>query len=346
MATLKDIADRVGVSQTTVSRVLNQDASLSVTEETRQQVITTAAALGYKKVVQHQTDKIEPKRMEEREKRIGIAQMFEIRELQEDIYYLTLKSILDKECFARQWSTLPLFRDEQQHFVKNNDLPLDGLFAIGRFTEKEISDFRTYTKNIVFLDSDPNPQEYYSILPNYHLAIQLAMEHFRKNNYNQVAYAGSVHTFGHHKESAVDPRFYYYKTDQMNRNCFEPQLVLDCPMNAKGGYEAMTDYLKRNGGAPKAMFMSSDSIAPGILMALQEQNIRIPQDISMITFNNTILSEYSNPPLTSIELSLRENAKAAVFCMELLWRGDAHGKRIVVPCSLVDRGSVQPKSFE
>ena len=138
MATLKDIADRVGVSQTTVSRVLNQDASLSVTEETRQQVITTAAALGYKKVVQHQTDKIEPKRMEEREKRIGIAQMFEIRELQEDIYYLTLKSILDKECFARQWSTLPLFRDEQQHFVKNNDLPLDGLFAIGRFTEKEI----------------------------------------------------------------------------------------------------------------------------------------------------------------------------------------------------------------
>lgn len=117
-------------------------------------------------------------------------------------------------------------------------------------------------------------------------------------------------------------------------------------MNAKGGYEAMTAYLKRCGSAPGAMFMSSDSIAPGILMALQEQNIRIPQDISIITFNNTILSEYSNPPLTSIELSLRENAKAAAFCMELLWSGDAHGKRIVVPCSLVDRGSVQFKNFE
>lgn len=283
MATLKDIADRVGVSQTTVSRVLNQDASLSVTEETRQQVLTTAAALGYKKAAQGQTDKLETGRTEQREKRIGIAQMFDIKELQEDIYYLTLKSILDEECFARQWSTLPLFRDERQHFVKNNDFPLDGLFAIGRFTEKEITDFKAYTKNIVFLDSDPNPQEYYSILPNYHLAIQLAMEHFRKNNYNQVAYAGSVHTFGHRKESALDPRFYYYRTDQINRNCFDPQLVLDCPMNAKGGYEAMTAYLKRCGSAPGAMFMSSDSIAPGILMALQEQNIRIPQDISIIT---------------------------------------------------------------
>lgn len=346
MVTLKDIADRVGVSQATVSRVLNQDASLSVTEETRQQVLAAAAALGYKKAVQSQTNKLETGQTQQRERRIGIAQMFDARELQEDIYYLTLKSILDEECFARQWSTLPLFRDERQHFVKNNDFPLDGLFAIGRFTEKEIADFKVYTKNIVFLDSDPNPQEYYSILPNYHLAIQLAMEHFRKNNYNQVAYAGSVHTFGHRKESAVDPRFYYYRTDQMNRNCFDSQLVLDCPMNAKGGYEAMTAYLKRCGSAPRAMFMSSDSIAPGILMALQEQNIRIPQDISIITFNNTILSEYSNPPLTSIELSLRENAKAAAFCMELLWSGDAHGKRIVVPCSLVDRGSVQPGSFE
>ena len=203
MATLKDIADRVGVSQTTVSRVLNQDASLSVTEETRQQVLTTAAALGYKKAAQGQTDKLETGRTEQREKRIGIAQMFDIKELQEDIYYLTLKSILDEECFARQWSTLPLFRDERQHFVKNNDFPLDGLFAIGRFTEKEITDFKAYTKNIVFLDSDPNPQEYYSILPNYHLAIQLAMEHFRKNNYNQVAYAGSVHTFGHRDRKSV-----------------------------------------------------------------------------------------------------------------------------------------------
>jgi len=55
MATLKDIAEQVGVSQTTVSRVLNRDPSLSVTEETRKQVIRTAAVMGYKKAIQMQT---------------------------------------------------------------------------------------------------------------------------------------------------------------------------------------------------------------------------------------------------------------------------------------------------
>ena len=71
------------------------------------------------------------------------------------MYNLAMKNILDEECFGRQWSAVPLFRDEHQRFVKNNELPLDGLFAIGRFTEEEIANFREYTDNIVFLDSDP-----------------------------------------------------------------------------------------------------------------------------------------------------------------------------------------------
>ena len=55
MATLKDIADRAGVSQATVSRVLNRDPSLSVTEETRERVFHAAAALRYRKAGPLQT---------------------------------------------------------------------------------------------------------------------------------------------------------------------------------------------------------------------------------------------------------------------------------------------------
>lgn len=75
-------------------------------------------------------------------------------------------------------------------------------------------------------------------------------------------------------------------------------------------------------------------------MALQEYNMNVPEDTSIVTFNNTVLSEFSNPPLTSIELHMQENVRAAAFCMELLWQGDTCGKRIVVPCSLVSRNSV------
>jgi len=144
----------------------------------------------------------------------------------------------------------------------------------------------------------------------------------------------------------MDARFYYYQADHMSRNCFDPDLVLDCAMNARGGYEAMTTFLKRRGSAPKALFIASDSIAPGVLMALQEHKIQVPRDISIITFNNTVLSEYSNPPLTSVEVYMKENVRAAAFCMELLWQGDTRGKRVVVPCGLVLRDSVRPETKE
>lgn len=338
MATLKDVAEHAKVSLAAASRILNQDPSLSVTEETRNRVLNAAAALNYKKTsLQTEKKAFVP---HERERRIGVAQMFEAEELQEDLYYLALKNTLDQECFFRQWTTVPLFRDNNRHFVTRNNLPLDGLFAIGRFTYEEITNFREYTDKIVFLDSDPDPLKYYSILPNYHLAVRLALKHFRENGFENVAYVGSINTFGNQKELTMDSRFYYYRTTLINQDCFSSQLVLDCPMTAKGGYQVMKQFLEQYGRPPKAMFVASDSIAPGLLMALQEYNLNVPEDTSIVTFNNTVLSEFSNPPLTSIELHMQENVRAAAFCMELLWQGDTCGKRIVVPCSLVSRNSV------
>ena len=79
MATLKEIARMSGVSPATVSRVLNQDPTLSVMDDTRQRVLRAAQELGYQTVQQryqaaHQQEASE---LPTREKRIGIAQMFE-----------------------------------------------------------------------------------------------------------------------------------------------------------------------------------------------------------------------------------------------------------------------------
>lgn len=342
MATLKDVAQLAEVSPTTVSRILNRDPSLSVTEETRNRVFEAAAALNYQKGRMPETKK-KYAAPTARPVRIGVAQMFEMKQLQEDVYYLALKSILDEECFAHQWTTVPLFRSETEHFAKRDELPLDGIFGIGRFTPQEIASFHEYTDNIVFLDSDPDPIRYYSIRPNYHMALQLAIAHLRERGHSQIAFVGSVNTFGHHKELTTDPRFYYYRAGQTNRDCYDPSLVLDCPMNAKGGYEVVSRYLDTHGAPPEAMFVSSDTIVPGLMKALRERGVKVPADVSIVTFNNTVLSEFADPPLTSIEVYMRENARAAVNCMELLWKGDVLGKRIVVPCGLMERDSVRTR---
>ena len=347
MATLKEIAAIAGVSQATVSRVLNQDPSLSVTEETRKRVLQTAKELGYRTVQQRyqayqEADPPAPvKPQEAMERRIGIAQMFENQQLLEDIYYMMLKNILDEVCFEKTWSTVTLFRNEQGHFVKNDDLPLDGIVAIGRFTQKEIQDFHGYTDNIVFLDSSPDEEKYCSIVPNYHLAVRQVLHCFWQRGYQHIAYLGSVYTFGNTKELSMDPRFYYYKNSLLERNVYNPALVMDCEMNSRSSYEAMKAYLDSGKPLPDAIFTASDVVAPGLLKALREHGIRIPEDMGIITFNNTSISQLSQPPLASVEVYIRENAEAAALCMELLWNQKTHPKKITISCRLEERGSVR-----
>lgn len=347
MATLKDIAGIAQVSQATVSRVLNRDPSLNVTEETRNRIIQTAKELGYRTVYQRyqavqDTEAVkDPVQQGNVEKRIGIAQMFEKQQLLEDIYYMMLKSVLDEACFERKWATVTMLRNEQGHFVKNDDLPLDGIVAIGRFTQEEIKDFHCYTDNIVFLDSSPDEEKYYSIVPNYHLAIRQSLNCFWKNGCKNVAYLGSVYTYGDMKQLSMDPRYYYYKNSLMERGLFRQELVIDCEMNSRDSYEVMKKYLESGQELPDGIFAASDAVAPGLLKALHEYGIKIPEQLGIITFNNTNFSRFSEPPLSSVEVYMRENADAAMMCMELLWRKRMHPKKIIISCTLEERDSVR-----
>ncbi len=351
MATLKDIATKAGVSQATVSRVLNGDPSLSVAQETREEIVRVAKELNYKTVSQRvqgnplavgvtQNNGGKFQNESEGRKRIGIAQMFEIREQMEDVYYIILKGLVDEECFDCGWTTVIMSRNEDGYFIKHDDEPLDGIIAIGRFTPKEVANFEDYTKNIVFLDSSPDPLRFWSIVPNYHMAVRQMLNCCFDKGKIHISYVGSVNTFDDEKNISEDPRFYYYRNALNNRGLYDDELIIDCPMNARGGYEAMISFLDSSAALPDAFLLASDAVAPGVLRALQERKITIPKDVGVISFNNTNFSEFATTPISSIEVYLRENAKSAVFCMQFLWKGLTSPKKIVVPCSLVDRGSV------
>ena len=152
---------------------------------------------------------------------------------------------------------------------------------------------------------------------------------------------GSCYTFGDTKAITLDPRFYYYRNSMSDKKLFNKNFVIDCEMNSKSGNDKRMEFIKNSENMPSAIFIASDSIAPGALKALQEENISVPDDISIITFNNTSLSEFANPPLTSIEVYMRENAKAGLLSLDQIWNGENHCKKIVISCELIDRHSVK-----
>ena len=268
--------------------------------------------------------------------------MFELKEQLEDVYYLQMKQMVDEICFSYGWTTVLLSRNEDKHFVKQDDVDIDGIIAIGRFTFEEVKDFEQYTDNIVFIDSNPDAFKYFSVVPNYHMALRQVLNHCFDKGKERVAYVGSVQTFDDYKVLSTDARFYYYKTTMTNKNLYDEDLVIDCETNIRSGYEKLTEFLESGKKLPDVIFASSDTIIPGITKALTEHNIEVPKQIGLVSFNNTNLSEYANPPLSSIEVFMTEHAKMAVQCLFFGWENERNiiAKKIVVTCKLIDRKSV------
>lgn len=343
MATIKEIALAAGVSQGAVSRILNDDATLSVSVATREKVLSIANDLGYKSVAQrYRMNNVSIATSNKKEINIGIAQMYSMEELREDLYYMVMKNAVDSAVFSKTWNTELIYRDDNGRFVKNSKRKLDGIIAIGRYTPEEIADLEAFTRHVVFIDSEPDDMKFHSVMPNYHMAVRIALNKFSECGFDRVAYAGAVSTVNSHRVLAIDPRFYYYQNSTMMKDNCSDDCVIDCiNNNADSAYTAMSNYLEKYKKPPKAMFISSDSAAPGIVKAIIERGFNIPDDTSIITYNNTTFSTTCNPPLDSIEVYMVEYADSAVESMLKSWERRSIPKKTVIPCSLVERGSVK-----
>lgn len=243
MATLKDIAALAGVSPSTVSRVLQEDATLSVTEQTRERIRQAAQELGY---VKPQRKNIQKNVSDESRKYcVGIAQMT-LQETSEEWYYMVLKNAVEQACFARNLETVPLFFAEGQS-AKEIGRELHGIIAIGVFPDHVIQELRTYTENIVFLGDGPDDSKYYSVVPHHTLAVELALTHLFAKGHRKIAFIGSKNK----KEAAL----------------FEMQIFAFLhAMSCKGEVGSIVEY----GGAPEEVRASLkdmyDRIQPTALL--------------------------------------------------------------------------------
>ena len=158
MATLKEIANVVGVSVGTVSRVLNNDSTLSVGDETKIKIFNVAEEMQYKTLKQRKSsDKSKTNKL-----RVGIVEMYNPKEQLEDPYYLLLRSVVDKECFENEIEVVNLYKNNEEYRFIGEEF-INGIIAIGKFDKSEIKSLNKLSENIVFLDSSPDDIKYDSV---------------------------------------------------------------------------------------------------------------------------------------------------------------------------------------
>ena len=295
--TIKDIALQAGVSQATVSRVLNYDESLNVPDDTKRRIFQAAKDLDYQK----KTPVKNPK-----PQKIGICYSYSPQEELNDTYYLSIRVAIERrlsqEGIERQYI---LREDGSESFSA-----LDGIICLGLFEREAVDRLAAMNPRLFFVDSSPDPQCYDAVVVDERRMIRSVIDYLITMGHKKIAYIGGSDRdstgglFPNEKLAAV--------REYLNRlGLFREEYVKIGEYQPAYGYSLFKE-LMREKDRPTAIFVGNDSLAAGCYNAAHECGIAIPKDISLVGVNDIPAAKYMIPPLTTVHIYMDFMGEAAV----------------------------------
>ena len=301
MATLADIAKLAGVSISTVSRVLNKDETLSVTEDTRHRILTIADEIGYTKYKTINNSKKE-------KYQVAIIQWVSEEHELDDIYYYNIRLGIEKRAQELDYEILRYFNDIPFNLAEE----VIGVICIGKFSKSQISDFEALGKPLVFVDSDTLTQGHPCITTDFENAVQSALRYLKNQGCQSIGLLTGEEKTTDFQEIIPDSRRRAYRNFCIEEGIYDANLILIGNFSALSGYELIKAKLETEEKLPDAFFAASDSLAIGALRAFQEAGLIVPDQIQIISFNDTIMARQVFPPLSCVTVYTEEMGRTAM----------------------------------
>lgn len=330
MATIRDVAKKANVSVATVSRILNNDSTLSTSPETKQRVLNAAKELDYTK---------KKKVISSPNCTIGILQWFSAAQEMEDQYYLMMRHGIEDCCARNSINIVRKFKTDTDYMTALKEV--DGIICLGKFSKQEIQQLKSHTSNIVFLDMGVEDPDITSITLDFNQAVNTALEYLYNSGHKKIGFLGGVETEEDNSE-LPDERLGIFKTFCEKHNIEYDKYIGMAEFNISSGYSIMSKLIGE-GNVPTAIFAANDPIAIGAMRALQDQGYKVPEDVSVIGFNNIEISNYTNPPLTTMDAPVYAMGVYGVTIVyQMITLGSKSlpsAMRIKLPCKLEIRNS-------
>lgn len=332
MPTIRDIAKLAKVSPATVSRVLNMDETLSVSDATKHRVFEVAEELNYKPTKKNKVRK--------HNKSFGLVSLYSKRKEITDPYFLSIRMGIERRCSERN-AKVTKYYNREDSFTMSQLEKYDGLIIMGHFSTEEAFEFRRHNGNIVFVDSSPDPNLYDSVVSDINQATKKVVDYFVNTGHNKIGFLGARNWYGWMAEerNIIDERVITFTEYMKFKNLYDDAFVRIGEFDSSSGYEMMTDILKQE-EHPTAVFASSDLMAIGAMKAINEKGLKIPEDISLVGYDDIPTADYLTPALSTTKVHSELMGIAGV---DLLFE-QIEGERtvplkVMLPTELIIKGS-------
>ncbi len=332
--TIKDVARKANVSIATVSLVINNHKRIS--SETKLLVNKTIKELNYHP--SHTARGL----VSRKTKNIGFI-LTEDHFLRSEPFYTRI--FLGTEFEARNYEYYILLTTIPSDFQRGDKLPrfilernIDGIIVAGKVPDTIIKDLEKYEMPLAFVDYYPPSEKYPVVLiDNVSGALQ-AVQHLLELGHKNIAFIGADI-----KHPSIRDRFQGYKIalerNGMSVNPNYNTITDEIYPARENGYQAAKKLLSKNKKIT-GIFTCNDAMAIGVMQYLKDNNIKVPEDISLIGFDDVEADLSLDPPLSTISVpKLELGIEAFRLMKDILKNRVKSPKKILVPTELVIRQS-------
>jgi DNA-binding LacI/PurR family transcriptional regulator len=327
---MSDIAQLAGVSESTISRALSN--SPLVGKETRERIKSLAEELGYT---------IDKRARNLRVQQSGVIAVVvpllhdAVQSISDPFFLEMLGNLADilsthgYDLLLRKFSAV----GPQQLAGLLRDISADGVLLIGQSTQHDAINriAETYTPMVVW--GTPLPGAAYLTVgsDNFNGALQ-AVSHLLSLGRRRIVFLGNKDL------PEVAPRYAGYQA-ALNRHSvtLNQRLVVPMPFDGSSALQVVRGFLAQ-GHEFDAVFAASDIIAMAVIRALRERDLRVPEDVAVIGFDDIMLAGVYSPALTTVRQNIPQAAKILVETLIRRIAGEP-AESTLLPVELIIRDS-------
>lgn len=332
--TIKDVAALAGVSPSTVSRTCKNNPSIS--EETKERVRKAMAELGYEPNFQASNLASQNSRT------IGIILPASAKEVYENSFYLEAIQGISHYCNGRQYMTTIVTGQDEAEILDavrsmSRSGKVDGFIVLYSKKEDPVIDYlfnegllyiligkaTQYTNQTIYIDNDNL------------LAGREAAEYLYQLGHRRIAYLGSDSSL----MFSADRKAGYQLALASHQLPVRPEYCVEVKNVSENNEEAIRGLLMQK-DRPTAILVSDDILAVSLERVCLENHLAIPEDLSIISFNNSLFARLTSPQLTSIDIGAGQlGSEAASQIINHIENPNLLATKIIVPHHLIERDS-------
>lgn len=339
----KDVAREAGVTAATVSYVLNEKSSVTISEETQERVWKAVKKLGY---VPNQAAKT---LSSSRGAGLSKSNLIGIiipqtepgkRFMFSNPFYGEFLSALEYGARLEGYHLLVSGVNADQSYIEiAKNRSLDGIIILGMYPSDDIQDYKKSGIPAVMVDCYCDHDHYFhSVRTDDRYGGYVATEYLIKNGHRRIAFVS-----GEIKENGVNYMRYLGYKDALEEYGipFDDKLSINGYISYEFGIEASERISKSDLGIT-AVFATADIIAVGMVKGFRKEGVRVPQDISIIGFDDVYDSIICDPSITTIRQNIEAKGAAVAELIVSAAQNLMYPKKeIIIPIEVIERESVR-----